>query len=288
MKFAATSLLLVLSLAGCYSPPPLPSQTYVRGPVVSPGITSQPSAPAGPAACDEWLSAKETPIADLFGQLQRAIRPKGEFETTAAFNDRAQSAIATIESGLTQRNGLDQIVAVHRVPPGNIGYNADTGMLKIHSVLPWNTLFGYRNFVSKDLKSFSPDVDFMPVQTSEARTGSYVGSNAFGATTTVAQYRGTEYGVALMEAKQGESWAKQRDGVTIGVPPDQAQALKGRVGIKVVGKIVPPGWFEGVTGDSPTMRNPTDRSITARYVAINSTCAAVVDLGSGAVLRRLR
>jgi hypothetical protein len=224
---------------------------------------------------------KDAAIVPLFNQLRALNLRKGEYESSAEFEARAGAALERASS--TSRGSIAVTAEL------STSYDADRQVIKVHSAILWNKPFGYRSLVTEAYDI--PDYELMPVRTSEGTAGSYTGSNAFGATRQVKVVRGEEYGVALTDLKRSGtrgSWYEWKDSIDIPMNPDRAKATRSKLGLRVVGEIVPPGAIWGVSGDSPTMRRPVDRTITMRYVTIRSQCAAIVAMDNNELLRRLR
>lgn len=287
---ATVAALSFTLLSGCYrplSPSELPSATMGA---VKPGIVSRwPDYSFGPPVCDEWLpSAKDASIAQVFAKVKTAVKPRGEFETTAEFNARATAALGAINAGMVTQTGVDQMVATQKYPADWLKYDADSGTLSI-PISSFETLAsGVETFADTAEKGATPSRNFIWISESEARTGSYAASNAFGATTTVTRYAGQQYGLVFVDIPAREGWVRQKGGVKISLAPDRAQQIKSHIGLKIIAKLMPPGWFEGKFSFTPTLTAPIDRRTDQRYLAVAATCVAIVDVSTGDVLKRLK
>lgn len=262
-------------LAGCSNPNPSSNpdtQSLVSAPAATPSVV----APIEKDQCDEWLGAstKDASITTLFNQIKKAIPPKSEFEPTADFKARAEAALSTINEGLLRRSGADVAIATHPIDPKLVSYNADLGRFKVPNYL-------------KD-RSFS-------VTKTETPMGTYL-QKLSRTTLTIPRFANEEYGLWLNDALGGND-------IEISVEPARAASMKGRLGLRVVGKLAVPGYLEelreGVFYDRVPAADAFNRrldlnamkvyrSIARRYVIVVPKCAAIVVGGTNEVLKRLK
>lgn len=211
---------------------------------------------------------------------------KDEFETTAAYQARVEAALAKLPGDVIVSAPFDQQYAV---------YDADIAqfLIKSYAIRNINTdysgVFGYGTPFDGVVKfSYSSsNLDVVLSQT-ETSTGSYVGTNSYGASAKIAKISRVTKAIFEGESpRYGEGlFAKLSDAVLFRLPmsPEQARALKGTFrGAFVIGPKAP---FYTVGKGRPgdvTVANPYDVSEAIQVIVADIKCALVTD-GAGKVL----
>lgn len=143
-------------------------------------VTIASTARAQTSVCDTYVGRAVTPTTfdAAAAILKRFPAEKGEYETTTAYEARLAAARAAIPSTLIITSTLD---------PTYLKYNADAGSLEVVAYAlrnintDYSSVFGYGTPYYEKVKYSSFDnIDWVLSET-ESVTGSFVGSNAFGA-----------------------------------------------------------------------------------------------------------
>jgi hypothetical protein len=248
-------------------------------------VTPPAKAQTRPAAqwCADILGSRPTPtpIVDLYNRVRGGIEPKGEFETTGAFELRVEGAIQKIKAALIHDYGSSRVVAM---APIHAPYDADKEFFTVGSMLG-EALTGSNIFETET--SIRQDFELVAVESRPRHKDDYVGQNAYGATRVVRAEKSDEYGIALPELRliKSTSWLRRR--FIIPLPPERAQALGGRLSVLIVGELGQPGAIDGYWRSSPTLQNPQDVTINKRYVALKNACGAIVATDTREILSRL-
>jgi hypothetical protein len=198
-----------------------------------------------------------------------ALAPKGEFETTEAYEAR--------------RAGVAKGVYAFRVPDVDVTYDTDAGEF---------TLTVFKETSYRELEA-DRDHALLVLAKSSVETGRYVGSNAFGATRTVRRVTEREWGVAI----PGEGFGKLT--MQLKVPAERAKELKERLAVLAVCAFGPEsvpqritGAFadeEGATGahvSTATLDSPIDLQSYVHEVKADVKSLWVFDRATGEVLKR--
>lgn len=277
MKLALAIVAAASFLVSCgYSPPPSSYSSYA------------PRRPAGPSSAPAWCAelrnsgAKPIAVSDLYNRVRGLVKPKGEFETTSAFDARAAEALAVVKPHLERVSGTDHVVVVL---PLYAPYSADKGVFTVST--GYGGITGSHFVMGDDYKTY--DFEFIVAATGERNVGGYVGSNAFGVTRQVRSVAREEFGVALVDQKWSTegSWTSSRGGLTVSVSPDRAAATKGKVGLMVIGDLAAPGVIEGSRHYAATIDDPVEVKVRQHYIAMTAPCAAIVAMDNNEVLHKL-
>lgn len=233
---------------------------------------------------------KGTDIAKLFTSLaKKAPIKKGEFETSEDYSKKIKAVLT--DNIYAFKVDADDLLTVSMHP-----YDADAQMLEIDIKTTWvseHTFVDYR--ASMILKS--------------KRTGfkTYIGSNAFGATTVVKRFEGTQYGIALVNQNEfgSSNYDNQYNIATpltgvrkiklgINIPPNKAKTLKNKIGILLLCKpslfkssaLVDdnPLIFERFYYKEPTIDYPEEHSFTRKYINVEVIAIWLYDIHTGKII----
>ena len=213
-----------------------------------------------------------------------AMSPKGEFETTSAYQARIARATSSIPYPLIIAKEIESLE--------DITYDADSAMLRIQTYaidnkgMDWSGAFGVakpmgiRAGYMYNIASVLSQVD-KPVGTSEAQ-------NAYGAKTTIIKVERTTNAIFSSEARSFDEgiFGKRENGHlgSIAMPPATAQLVKSKLRAAWVVRPKPPFLVQGVLrGRTPTIRNPFDVTENFRILIADFQCGLIMD-GTNKVL----
>ena len=120
--------------------------------------------------------------------------------------------------------------------------------------------------------------------TSESKTGSYVGSNAFGVKRRVAVYKGTEFHLVMPKRALGDSILDGLKLQCFGVPTQEARQTESRARVLIVGGITRPYIGKGQSSYTPTIDEPTHTETDKFYLYFDPHLIYVFDLATGKIL----
>jgi hypothetical protein len=215
-------------------------------------------------ACDTYVGQSVTPSSfDSVAQVLRTIPSrKDEFETTAQFETRVASARSSIP---------DTVIIPGIFSPEYVTYDADTASLRVQpfALRNLNTdyarVFGFGTPLDGAVEYGVYDNRDVVVFQQETSTGTYRGTNAYGASVTVTEI--TRLQQAIFEGK-GEGpletlFANLRIGpdpvigtIPMGIPEARAIKESGRVAFVVSPKW--PYYAEGTRYWEPNITNRID------------------------------
>ena len=215
-------------------------------------------------------------LGNSFERVYRAtlISPKGEYETTAQFEQRVQK----IPRGIYAFRAENEISS---------RYDADTGQLVI---TPETTMI----HVGFD---FKPDYTAYMIRSAVVARKDYVGSNAFGATALVKSERVKEYSIVVgRDRRHGSS-----TDLLLAMTPDEAKKVRGNLKLLYICSTdvpreeqfpsmdMPDLSFDGATGfDSTdaTLDDPEERSTYSYSLRVKLLEIWVFDSKSGRIYGR--
>lgn len=195
---------------------------------------------------------------------------KDEFETSAAFADRVQSAMnSTVVAG---RNLSEPRYFVNSDHTSAV-YDADKGMLKVYGSLRQSTR------VSEAVKYASTVI----VKKRSAESSEYAAENRFGATTTVKRYRDEICGVAFLNVSPvtDHQWMGS---IEFPLSAESARLSRGKISIVYLARLSPPLLVEHRQRIAATMSAPSEivvsgdalTAILERFYVINKATGEVL------------
>lgn len=223
--------------------------------------------------CESYLGQTIAP--KTFDQAllsMNAPSPKGEFETTAAYQARLQAT-----------GGTGPIVISKRMEdPKYIEYDADRGGFIVKSYLFDNTGFpAWEALYQGGLNPSTMSNADIVISQSEVVTGKYPAQNGFGAKAIITKYTKTVkaiYDHELVGYSQDLFVAKDEKLGFLPMEPAVAQAFRqtAKIAFVVVPKapyVVRRTFRYGET----TVRNPTDQTIASTVLIADIQCALLTD-----------
>lgn len=303
------ALLLTVTFAGC-----APRSGVGLGPT-QPGTAPTAASNNGSAATDEPRTSASgdlqaivqglgapVPFDQVFAEVQSVPRFKGEFETATQFEQRLAAARARCK---------ERYLIATPVDPEKIKYDADRQVLVVTVWALKNTgssddelgsIFGWSSELRKNKIEIAYD-RFNNVEWAFPRdrrvVGTYDGQNAFGVRATIIKEEVTATGI--FERKAGgdivygeDVWFRRqpkdvevamRAAFEIKADPDKARTLKQVGALRAAVLVSPraPFYATGVDRSTPTIRDPFDRTTTARYLIGDIQAVALYD-SSGQLL----
>jgi hypothetical protein len=174
---------------------------------------------AEPQTCEAYVgqTVTPTPFDTAAAVLKKMPATKGEYETTVAYEARMAAARGSLPSTL---------IVAYKLNPEYLKYNADAGSLDVISYAlrnintDYSAVFGYNTpyYDKVEYNSFD-NLDLVLSQT-ERFTGSYIGSNAFGARVTVDKIFRVDKAIFEGEAEFGtDLWAQADKDAKLGTVP---------------------------------------------------------------------
>jgi hypothetical protein len=218
-------------------------------------------------------------IVACYNRLKKAAPPKGEYETTAQYVARVNSL------------STDYLYAF-RVKPRDASfeleytYDADKKLLVASLEVTRIDLGFVPEFDGR--RTADSSIAGITVRDTKAGRDTYVGSNAYGAKTTVTRFVRENYNIAFdKELPQGISWMK----LTISITPNEARILKPRLSVLLICKLKtfadPPLLaFECYKFLDPTIHSPIDSFTTKKYIHTDLKAIWLYDTVTGEVLAR--
>lgn len=206
----------------------------------------------------------------------KPVAPKGEFETSDAYQARLASS-----------GGSGPLIISKKIEGAEyIAYNADAGAFEVKSYLFDNTNFSaweafYHAKVTSPKASTRDNLD-VTISSNEVTTGTYSAQNGFGAKTLVSKITRTEKAIFEGEpARYGEDlFIADKQGIFGRVPMSvaEAQAFKPQAKIAIVAVpklpyVVRATYPYGET----TISNPTDITINATVLVADIQCGLLLN-----------
>ena len=233
-------------------------------------------------SCESWVGqeAELATFDTVVEQLRTAPLERGEYETTAEFEQRQSRSAASIP---------DRIVIQGIFDPKHVTYDADAASLRVSAFAlrnlntDYSRVFGFGTaFDGKvDYGAYS-NVDVVVFQ-SETATGTYTASNAYGAYRTVTEITRVQKAIFDREAVgfSDEPFVSQAKGsdANIGTVPMSVPETKA---IKATGKVAyvaSPKWPYYATGIKtwdPTISRPTDVTNHIEVIVADLQCALLL------------
>ena len=256
-------------------------------------LASLVSASANAQTCESYAGQIIAPvnIEAVIAATSKLPSQKDEFETTEQFNARLVSALGTVNGNYVVATKFDPKYAV---------YDADTQRFKIESYAmdninaSWDGVFGYGtpHYGKVEHSSVTGSIDIV-VSNSEATIGTYRGTNAFGASTTITKVRRVVKAIFDRQAQYGETLfapaPKRGEKTSTTIAELEADATTARTlksAFKAAVVIVPKSpWYGAGKKDwgEPTLDAPRDIDETVIGVIADIQCALITD-GSNKVL----
>lgn len=232
----------------------------------------------GPAVAQDQCSAfKGTTIAPkTFDQAVLSLNaptPKGEFETTAAYQARLAQA------------GSSGPLIISKKPEGSqyLEYDADQGAFAVKSYFfhntnfpAWETFYHAKNGVEA---STLRNID-VTIASTDVATGSYSGQNGFGAKATITKITRTVKAIYDREARYDEDLFITKSSSLGYVPMSIEQAKVFKQQAKIAFLVMPKSPFvtrASFSYGKTTVSNPTDVTVDATVLNADIQCAFLTD-----------
>ena len=124
--------------------------------------------------------------------------------------------------------------------------------------------------------------------TNPVNEGSYPAAEAIGPPTQPRVSRGLRYGVALLDLDpRSGGWASGKGGLAVPLSQARAKEGYGRLSVKIVADLVPPGTLSGQE-IHPATKTTGAWEVDLRYITGRTVCAAIVTGLDGEMVKRLR
>lgn len=239
-----------------------------------------------PCPRPELLVTEPLAVSDLFSQLNSQTLVKGEFETTAQFEDR-KSRIVDPPLQTIRLEVKDQ----------RLTYNADNQVFQLF-IPTLETSSFYRNgYFSSQHKEIFGDYNYgKPVhllaREELVSERNYEASNAYGATTTVTEKNFNEYVIFDNKGRRniasGDNLFSERktyetEYIDIPVPLDRAQEAKSQITMVALIDPKPPYTTESDYRIEPSRQYPSDLRTHYNVIFADIQCVGALD-GNGALL----
>lgn len=240
-----------------------PAPAHPASPVSS---TSAYASSIAGVTCDNAAARAGSivPLARVLKPLSDLDTAKGktEFETKEQFAQRRGDAVARLLGG-------NNIVAV--VPlADHFSYNADTQQARISPARENQDYSDTRESTTISLEVFE---EF-------ASLGSYVGSNAYGATARVKAGIFAQYYIDVNVSRHDNSWNSTFSRtVKLTLDPEKARELKEQGQIVLVGRLVAPYISIGSVYERPTFKDPSQTTFKEYHVKADAACMLIVKDG---------
>jgi hypothetical protein len=209
-----------------------------------------------------------------------SLKPqKGEFETTAAYNERIESLKNTPLAGSTSFGDVVGFVQGADVYSGiDQSYDADRGVLKVSDNWGVST-----QMVKSQL------VTSVRLDQKIKHTRTYTASNAYGKKVTVDSTTWDTCGVAFSNLTYYSSLSSgfKRLEESIEMPPDEARSAKGNIALVFVGKLSEPFWSEFHDYSKPTIENPTEMAWTGDSVVMELIQVWIFNRQTGKIYKKI-
>jgi len=258
----------------------------VRSGAASPSASRNSDVLTHNPRCDDppLNAARAAPIPEILRWLQAARLRRKEFETSAEHSARTGPALAAIQSRLEQRQGTTLIMLQRRLPETFVRYNADNQ--RFNFATPG---LGFDFVRTQTVRT--PQATAYRTITNDPNivwTGSYVGSNAFGATRTVHSGERESWGLAFDPgASLTGSWPVHGYQISVPVPREAAPATKNNLALMIAGDLTAPYYVDHDFYRGPTLDHPTELMSLSRLVVVQFRCAAIIDRRNGKILQFL-
>lgn len=221
---------------------------------------------------------------DVARQLKRVVTPRDEYESEISHAERIGQAINTLAPAIT--NGRLCIVEKN-LGLGNTNYDPDSQTL-------WANIFLKNTNLWFDGKEYHQDFQIFFSERNR-KESSYVGSNAFGASTHVSKLERAATYVTfdrkVVSAALFSAGVIERENIYLSAPieiaPAEARAIHGNVRILYLYKLRPP--FLGSHDDFklPKLDWPFERREKQTLIVAELIGVAVFDRKSGKILKRI-
>lgn len=216
--------------------------------------------------CDNAAAraASIIPLARVLKPLSNMDTAQGktEFETTEQFVQRRGDTVTRLLGG-------ENIVAV--VPlADHFSYNAETQQARISPARENQDYSDTSESTTISLEAFK---DFTSL-------GSYVGSNAYGATARVKAGILSQYYIDVNVSRHDNSWNSTFSRtVKLELSPEKARELKERGQIVLVGRLIAPYISIGSVYERPTFKDPSQTTFKEYHVKAEAACMMIVKDG---------
>ncbi len=226
--------------------------------------------------CDSYVGQIVAPTTlDQAILALNAPAPKGEFETTSAYQSRIAAA----------GNSGPLVIGKKLEDPKYLEYNADLQLFSVQKYLfdntnwpAWEAFYHAKNGVKASTMS-SGNLDVV-LSSSDTPTGTYSAQNGFGARTTVTKLTRTIKVIFEGEGRYGEDLFLTKETVLGTVPVNLEQAKTFRQQAKIAFVVVPKAPFvtrANYLWGETTIRNPTEVTVNAIVLNADFQCALLTD-----------
>jgi hypothetical protein len=210
---------------------------------------------------------------------------KGEYESTADYNDRTSNAIA---AGFPEGN---RIYAYANMPPSYGIYDADAQILAYTST-EISSAFDF--FSVTDGSTYKRTYYYgVPVTGAKGKTRSFIGQNAFGAKAIVEMQDTSSIEIAFRNFSDSVTTTTRQDGlvrqiislwnIALPMPPDTARKVKGALQVVIAGPLNAPFVLFDKSYTSPTIDIPYGGERTTSAFYLRADCAYIRNRKSGEI-----
>lgn len=238
---------------------------------ISIGTTAQAQ-----SQCDGYIGQTVAPkTLDQALLSLNAPAPKGEFETTAAYQARVASA----------GNNGPLVISKKMEDPKYLEYDADQQVFKVQKYLfdntnwpAWEAFYHAKNGVKASTSSGS-NLDIV-ISSNDTPTGTYQAQNGFGARTTVTKITRTIKVIFQGEGRYGEDLFLTKEPALGTIPMSVDQARTFRQLAKIAFVVVPTAPYvtrANYLWGETTIDSPTEMRINAIVLNADIQCALLTD-----------
>lgn len=249
----------------------------------------------------DWQKIPDNFTGSNFKEIYRTLlvspvlKRKGEFETTADYQKRINSA-ANISFNDKENIGstlffLYKPESPYSIPGLTTQYDADKQVLNVNLEAYSVTVDAKLSDSSKGQteKSYN-EVRVLPLEL--GGSSEYEGSNVYGAKRTVTVSSGTYYSVAIENFKDFKETKKRSYlpsfNTDINLAPEKAKEAAGNIGFLFVGKLVNPYYSIDTLDAKPTISRPKETHITDRILILNLSSVWIFNAKNGEILAKLK
>jgi hypothetical protein len=203
---------------------------------------------------------------------------------------RPEAAVETEKAALEREWGVDKVVMTL---PLTSTYDEKKGVARF----PTDPAEGDSIFIDTAARDATANTlggyTLVTDPTNPVNERSYPAADALGPPTQPRVSRGFRYGLALVDldpragGRSGNQWASAKGGLEVPLTPERARAGYGRLAVKIVAELVPPGILTGQEIHAAT-KTTGAWEVDLRYVTGRTVCAAIVTAVDGEAVKRLR
>jgi hypothetical protein len=224
---------------------------------------AEPAKQGAPSCIQGTDRIKPVDLRLLSDHFQKTNMKKGEFETTAEQSKRIAPAVDEMNK-IIQQYGRSELLFSLPISAEDVKYDADSSLL---------TISNFMSVLPRDLTT-----DALIFSYASAETGTFIGTNAFGARKEITRYNVHE--LLVTAPKRTLEQTVGRKAIELKLPRDEAKRMRDDLRFLILAKMKSPYFSTSNRKIEATFDRPREYNSTIDLLHADILCVALFDIST--------